>query len=78
MMQVTDNKKPMRKRGRPCQPPEILRSERVVTFLTKEEYRLFSEFAEERGASYSSLAHELMIKSLTLCDEKINKDKQEI
>jgi hypothetical protein len=62
MTPQADNKKP--KRGRPCQPPEDLRSERVVTFLTKEEYRLFSQFAEGQGKSYSSMAHELMIKSL--------------
>jgi hypothetical protein len=62
MTQQADTEKP--KRGRPCQPPEDLRSERVVTFLTKEEYRLFSQFVERQGKSYSSVAHELMIKSL--------------
>ena len=62
MMQLADNEKP--RRGRPCQSPENLRSERVVTFLTKEEYRLFNEFVQEQGKSYSSVAHELMIKSL--------------
>lgn len=77
-MQVTDNKKPGRKRGRPCQPPEELRSERVVTFLTKEEHQLFSEFAASRGASYSSVAHELMIKSLKLCDVKINNNEEKL
>ena len=50
--------------GRPRQPREKLRSERVVTFLTKAEYAQFLEQVESCKQSLSATAHDLLIQSL--------------
>jgi hypothetical protein len=52
------------KRGRPCQPEERVRSERVVTFLTKDEYAYVSSMAKREGLSISGVSHQLLIQSI--------------
>lgn len=51
--------------GRPRQPREKLRSERVVTFLTETEYAQFLEQVESCKQSLSATAHDMIIQSLS-------------
>lgn len=52
------------KRGRPKSPDELVRSERVVTFLTKSEFAKISESAEKNDQSISAVAHRLLAQSI--------------
>ena len=51
-------------KGRPPLPPELVRSERVVTFVTAGEMRQLSELAKSTGKSLSTTACELLRESL--------------
>lgn len=60
------NKAP-KKRGRPPVNDAIVRSQRVVTFLTESEYTEICRLAELDDKSISAFTHKLLVNSLA-CD----------
>lgn len=52
------------RRGRPPGDPATVRSERVVTFLTREQMQLLRAQASGRGLSISALCAELLGRTL--------------
>lgn len=52
------------RRGRPPEDPETVRSERVVTFLTRAQMRRLRGLAEARGQSMSAVCAEILVDSL--------------
>ena len=59
------NNGPTRPRlGRPPKPPDEVRSERVVSFLTPGELDALVELADIRGASISAVVHQILRSKL--------------
>ena len=56
------------KLGRPPKPRDELRSERVVSFVTRGEFDVLCELANDRGESISAVIH--LILSSALAEEK--------
>jgi hypothetical protein len=56
------------KLGRPPKPQDELRSERVVSFVTRGEFDTLCELANDRGESISATIH--LILSSALAEEK--------
>ena len=54
--------------GRPPKPRDELRSERVVSFVTRGEFDVLRELADDRGESISAVIH--LILSSALAEEK--------
>ena len=54
--------------GRPPKPREEVRSERVVSFVTRGEFDVLCELANDRGESISAVIH--LILSSALAEEK--------
>ena len=54
--------------GRPPKPRDELRSERVVSFVTRGEFDALCELANDRGESISAMVH--LILSSALAEEK--------
>ena len=54
--------------GRPPKPRDEVRSERVVSFVTRGEFDALCELANDRGESISAVIH--LILSSTLAEEK--------
>jgi hypothetical protein len=54
-----------KKVGRPPQPPELCRSQRVVTFLTMKEMQEIEALAESEERSLSATIYKLLVKSLS-------------
>ena len=54
--------------GRPPKPRDELRSERVVSFVTRGEFDTLCELANNRGESISAVIH--LILSSALAEEK--------
>ena len=54
--------------GRPPKPRDEVRSERVVSFVTRGEFDVLCEFADDRGESISGVIH--LILSSALAEEK--------
>ena len=46
--------------GRPPKPPDEVRSERVVSFLTRGELDALVKLADARGASISAVVHQIL------------------
>jgi hypothetical protein len=67
---MTDmNNEPIRPRlGRPPKPRDEVRSERVVSFVTRGEFDALGELANDRGESISAVIH--FILSSALAEEK--------
>ena len=55
---------PTRRRGRPRLQEDVVRSNRVVTFVTNEELRLIAEIADRESSSISSVCHQLVAAGL--------------
>ncbi len=53
--------------GRPPLPKESVRSERVVTFLTRKENEQLLKLAAEQGKSVSLTCHGLLVNEIGLC-----------
>ena len=56
------------KLGRPPKPRDEVRSERVVSFVTRGEFDALCELANDRGESISAVIH--LILSSALAEEK--------
>ena len=56
------------KLGRPPKPRDEVRSERVVSFVTRGEFDALCELANDRGESISAMVH--LILSSALAEEK--------
>ena len=54
--------------GRPPKPRDELRSERVVSFVTRGEFEVLCELANDRGESISAVTHRIL--SSALAEEK--------
>jgi len=54
--------------GRPPKPRDELRSERVVSFVTRADFDALCELANDRGESISAVIH--LILSSALAEEK--------
>jgi len=50
--------------GRPAGRPATVRSQRVVTFVTKHELEQLERLADRSGASLSSVVHEILARGL--------------
>ncbi len=50
--------------GRPPQPPETIRRNRVATFLTDAEYAKLEEIADERDVPLSQVLYEFVSRAL--------------
>ena len=57
-----------RKLGRPPKPRDEVRSERVVSFVTRSEFDALTKLADIRGESVSATIHRMI--SSTLAEEK--------
>ncbi|MEX0285663.1 MAG: hypothetical protein AB3N23_13730 [Paracoccaceae bacterium] len=57
MTTATNATKPL---GRPPAPEHLVRSQRVVTFVTQAEHRQLSDFARVNGLSISAACHVLL------------------
>ena len=55
--------------GRPPKPRDEVRSERVVSFVTRRDFDTLSELANQRGESISAVIH--LILSSALVEEKL-------
>lgn len=54
--------------GRPRMPRDEVRSERVVSFVTRSEFDVLTRLADTRGESLSAVIHRIL--SSTLAEEK--------
>ena len=54
--------------GRPPKPPHEVRSERVVSFVTPDEFNTLCELADTQGLSVSAVIHQIL--SSQLAEEK--------
>jgi hypothetical protein len=61
----TTRERPRKKAGRPPHPPELCRSQRVVTFVTEKEMQQIRALAESKERPLSATVHELIIRSLS-------------
>lgn len=70
MIASQSGKKRATRRGRPPGHPDTARSERVVTFLTREQMKQLKIRADTRGLSISAVCAELLNGALgSLADE---------
>jgi len=53
--------------GRPPLPKESVRSERVVTFLTREENEQLLKLAAAQGKSVSLTCRDILVSEIRLC-----------
>jgi len=53
-----------RKLGRPPKPRDEVRSERVVSFVTRSEFDALTELADIRGESVSAIVHRILRSAL--------------
>ena len=53
-----------RRRGRPPQPPETVRRNRVTTFLTDDEFEKLERVAAETEKSLSAALYQLVTRAL--------------
>lgn len=64
------------KRGRPRQPPQSARSNRIVTFVTDSELENLHQIAHEEDRSLSSVVHQIV--STHLASHIRDEDEDEI
>ena len=67
-MTDTSNRSIRPRLGRPPKPRDEVRSERVVSFVTRGEFDALCELADNRGESISAVVH--LILSSDLAEEK--------
>ena len=53
-----------RRFGRPPKPAELVRSERVVSFVTPGELEQLEKISNRRGVSLSAVIHSMVVRSL--------------
>jgi len=56
--------------GRPPKPPETVRSERIVSFVTPDEFRQLERISAHRSVSLSAVVHSMVIRSLDRGDRQ--------
>ena len=54
--------------GRPKLPPNQTRDQRVVTFLTGDEYKRLKKIADDANASVSRAGHDLIVSGMNHTD----------
>ena len=54
-----------RRLGRPPKPRDEVRSERVVSFVTRDEFAALSDLADAREESVSAVVHRIVRSALT-------------
>jgi len=54
-----------RRRGRPPKPRDQVRSERIVSFVTRDEFAVLSDLADSREDSVSAVVHQILRTALT-------------
>ena len=67
---------PRNRRGRPPSPPELRRSERVVSFVTEDELRQLHALAKTNRATMSTIIHQLISEGLADGDRRRNNPLQ--
>jgi len=67
MKDVNDNSS-RRRLGRPPKPRDEVRSERVVSFVTRYEFDALTDLADARDESVSALVHRILRSVLTKQD----------
>ena len=58
--------------GRPPKPRDEVRSERVVSFVTRGEFDSLTELADIRGESVSAVVHSILRSALRKENRQIN------
>jgi len=53
-----------RRLGRPPKPAEIVRSKRIVSFVTPSELEALEKISDHRGVSLSAVIHSMVVRSL--------------
>jgi len=64
LMKEKNLKSTRRRLGRPPKPSDKVRSERVVSFVTRGEFDVLSELADMRGESLSAVVHRIIRSAL--------------
>jgi len=64
-MTEKSNGSPRARLGRPPKPRDKVRSERVVSFVTRGELDSLTELADIRGESVSAVVHRILRSALT-------------
>jgi hypothetical protein len=59
-----------RRRGRPPKPRDQVRSERIVSFVTRDELAVLADLADAREESVSAVVHQILRSALTKQNEK--------
>jgi hypothetical protein len=57
-------------RGRPRAPPGVSRSNRLVTFVTNNEFDQIKGLAEGRNLALSAMLHQLVVQGLSAQNHK--------
>jgi len=63
-MAQKSNESARRTLGRPRKPLDEVRSERVVSFVTRCEFDALAELADTRGTSVSAVVHQILRSNL--------------
>ena len=63
-MAQKSNESTRRTLGRPRKPLDEVRSERVVSFVTRDEFDALAELADSRGTSVSAVVHRILCSAL--------------
>ena len=71
-MTEKSNGSPRARLGRPPKPRDKVRSERVVSFVTRGEFDSLAEIADIRGESVSAVVHSILRSALTKENDRIN------
>jgi hypothetical protein len=56
------------RRGRPPEPTERVRSRRIVTYVTDDEFRGIAIIADRQNRSLSAVVHEILVSALNRPD----------
>lgn len=67
LLQKREVRNARKRRGRPPESAETIRSHRVVTFVTDSEFEQLKKLADASGKSYSAILHDLVSPSLVRC-----------
>jgi hypothetical protein len=65
LMKVASAISNRRRRGRPPKPRDEVRSERVVSFVTRDEFVALTDLADARDESVSATVHQILRSALT-------------
>ena len=59
-MKEVEQRTDRQRRGRPPKPLDEVRSERVVSFVTRSEFEALARLADARGKSLSAVIHRIL------------------